>query len=181
MYAEGRGVQRDSVMAYAWCLVARAAGREADKDSMKGFADRLQKHLTSAQVLEAQQLASSWWTCHPNGTKMPEYSKNIRPTEDSRQAAVRHGSPAAQPDADRDIAVPSIPRPRRGDCETGHWVKSVSDDGGIVALDNDSVWRVSGADTVDTFTWLPADDVIICDGKLVNTDSNDTVEASRLK
>ena len=179
MYAAGIGVQRDRAMALAWYLVARAGGKVDDKD--KGHADEIQKHLTPAQVLEAQQLASSWWTSHSNGTKMPEYSKSARQTQESDQVPVRHRRTAAQADIDRDIAVPSVPRPRRGDCETGHWVQSVSDDGSIVALEDGSVWRVSDTDTVDTFTWLPTEDVIVCDGKLVNTDSSETVEASRLK
>jgi uncharacterized protein len=178
MYAEGKGVRRDSVMAYAWCLVVRAEGKEEDKD--KGRVDKLLKQLTPAQELEAQQLASSWWTSHPNGTKMPEYSRDAQQAG-AKQGAVRHARAAAQADDDRDIAVPVIPRPRRGDCETGHCVKSVSDDGGIVALEDGSVWRISDVDAVDTFTWLPTDDVIVCDGKLVNTDSSETVEASRLK
>jgi len=181
IYAKGRGVQVDHVMAYAWALVAQATGDQSSKDLTKKAVDEIQKQLTPAQVLQAQQLASSWWTSHPNGTKMPEYSKDGQQTAVAKQAPVRHVRTTARADAEGDIARPSIPRSRPGDCETGHWVKSVSDDGGMVALEDGSVWRVSGTDTVDTFTWLPTEDVIVCDGKLVNTDSNDTVEASRLK
>jgi Sel1 repeat len=178
LYASGRGVQRDLVMAWAWYLVARAAGEGPYKDSMKKLADHLQKDLAAAEVSEAQQLASSWWTSHPNGTKMPEHSKNAQQTVAPKPVPLRHAPMAAEPGAARDIAVL---RPRRSDCERGHWVQSVSDDGSIVALEDGSVWRISDVDTVDTALWMPTEDVIVCDGKLVNTDSSDTVEASRLK
>ena len=66
-------------------------------------------------------------------------------------------------------------------CESGHWVDSVSDDGDIVKLEDGSVWEIAAVDTVDSMLWLPTTDIIACDDKLINTEDNETVEATRLK
>lgn len=66
-------------------------------------------------------------------------------------------------------------------CEDGHWVDSVSDDGTIVKLEDGSVWEVDSVDAIDSALWLPTTDVIACDDKLINTDDNESVSASRLR
>ena len=66
-------------------------------------------------------------------------------------------------------------------CESGHWVDSVSDDGDIVKLEDGSIWEIAAVDTVDSMLWLPTTDIIACDDKLINTEDNETVEATRLK
>ncbi len=70
---------------------------------------------------------------------------------------------------------------RSGGCESGHWVDSVSDDGGIVKLEDGSIWEVAALDTVDSMLWLPTTDITSCDFKLINTEDNETVDATRLK
>lgn len=65
-------------------------------------------------------------------------------------------------------------------CETDHWVDSVSDDGEIVKLEDGSIWQVDLADRVDSALWLPTTDIVACDDKLINTDDNETVSATRL-
>ncbi|MHB1271916.1 MAG: hypothetical protein ACYCZD_03955 [Rhodanobacter sp.] len=67
------------------------------------------------------------------------------------------------------------------DCESGHWIESVSDDGEIVKLEDDSVWEVDAGDTVDSALWLPTTDIVVCDDKLINTEDNESVSASRLR
>ena len=67
------------------------------------------------------------------------------------------------------------------DCESGHWVKSKSNDGSIVILEDGSVWRVSYIDIIDSLLWLLTDNVVACDDKLINTDDGTTVEAMRVK
>jgi hypothetical protein len=57
----------------------------------------------------------------------------------------------------------------------------VSDDGEIVKLEDGSVWEVDAGDTVDSALWLPATEIIACDGKLINTDDNEKVSATRIK
>jgi len=66
-------------------------------------------------------------------------------------------------------------------CESGHWVDSVSDDGEIVKLEDGSVWEVDAGDTVDSMLWLPTTTVLACPHKLINTEDNETVGATRLK
>jgi hypothetical protein len=68
-----------------------------------------------------------------------------------------------------------------GDCESGHWVESVTDDGDIVKLEDGSVWEIGGGDQVDTALWLPTTEIVACPDKLINTDDKETAEATRLK
>ncbi len=72
-------------------------------------------------------------------------------------------------------------RTARADCEDGHWVKSVSSDATIVILEDGSVWEIDPADQVDTALWLPMTDIVACDDKLINTDDNEIVGATRIK
>jgi hypothetical protein len=76
-----------------------------------------------------------------------------------------------------------LPRRRSGSsgCESGHWVESVSDDGQIIKLEDGSIWEVDDADTVDSALWLPTTDILACDAKLINTEDNETVSATRLR
>ncbi|WP_161940228.1 hypothetical protein [Cupriavidus necator] len=77
-----------------------------------------------------------------------------------------------------------VPRARRfsaSGCESGHWVESVSSDGEIVILENQSVWQVDAADAIDSMLWLPTTDIVACDDKLINTDDNETVSATRIR
>lgn len=78
--------------------------------------------------------------------------------------------------------VPSQHRRRysSSDCESGHWVESVSDDGEIVKLEDGSIWQVDSVDTVDSALWLPTTGIVACDDKLINTEDNETVSASRI-
>lgn len=66
-------------------------------------------------------------------------------------------------------------------CEDGHWIESVSDDGGIIKLEDGSVWEVDAGDTVDSALWLPVSDIIVCDDKLINIDDNESVSAQRIR
>ena len=70
---------------------------------------------------------------------------------------------------------------RSGGCDSGHWVDSVSDDGDIVKLEDGSIWEVDAGDTVDSMLWLPTTDILACPHKLINTEDNETVGATRLK
>jgi len=66
-------------------------------------------------------------------------------------------------------------------CESGHWVESVSSDGQIVKLEDGSIWEVDGVDAIDSVLWLPTTEIVACDDKLINTDDNETVSATRLR
>lgn len=67
------------------------------------------------------------------------------------------------------------------DCESGHWVDSVSNDGQIVKLEDGSIWEVDAVDALDSALWLPTTDIVACADKLINTEDNETVSATRLR
>ena len=66
-------------------------------------------------------------------------------------------------------------------CESGHWVKSVQDDGKIVILEDGSVWEIDDGDTADTATWTSGTEIVVCDDKLINTDDDETVDAKKIR
>jgi len=91
------------------------------------------------------------------------------------KAAETRRRPAARPRAG--------PSQRGGysDCETGHWVESVSSDGQIVKLEDGSIWEVDAVEAIDSALWVPITEIIACDDKLINTDDNETVSARRIR
>lgn len=83
-----------------------------------------------------------------------------------------------------DFAPITLEKPQvrhRSTCESGHWIDSVSDNGDIVKLEDGSVWHVNSSDTIDSSLWLPTSAITVCDGKLINTDDNESVEVSQLR
>ena len=44
---------------------------------------------------------------------------------------------------------------------TRHWIKEVSDEGGVIILEDNSVWGVESIDKIDSALWLAIDDVIV--------------------
>jgi hypothetical protein len=92
-------------------------------------------------------------------------------------------TPEALARASVPATLPVVPhrRPRlSSSCESGHWVEEVMSDGEIVKLEDGSLWRVDSADTVDSALWLPSTDIVVCDGKLINTEDKESVEAQRI-
>lgn len=72
-------------------------------------------------------------------------------------------------------------RVKAQDCEAGYTIDSVLNDGKIITLNDGSVWEVDDADTADSATWVSGDEIVVCSGKLVNTDEDETVDATRIK
>ena len=66
-------------------------------------------------------------------------------------------------------------------CEDGHWIESVSDNGDIVKLEDGSIWEVNAGDAIDSSLWLPMSDIVACDDKLINTDDKEKVSATKIK
>lgn len=170
MYWIGRGVERDPTLGYAWCLVSKASGF----DKAKNLADGLGKQLSASQLAEAQLLASKWWSGRQQSVQMPAHSKELsKPDSATRVLPLRNAPRQSRPLVSEGLSGLG--------CESGHWIESVSDDGSIVKLDDGSVWKVSDADTIDSELWLPTEDIVVCDGKLVNTDDHEAVEAVRVR
>lgn len=68
---------------------------------------------------------------------------------------------------------------------SGHWIKSVTDDGGIVILEDGSMWSISPIDRIDSALWLPITDITVIENnfsdynyKLINKDDGESVEAN---
>jgi TPR repeat protein len=57
MYANGRGVPKDMVNAYAWLNVASANGNEIASERRDGNA----RFMTPEQIAEAQKLSKVWF------------------------------------------------------------------------------------------------------------------------
>lgn len=173
IYTKGTGVPVDFVTSYRWFLCARALG----DNRRKKFVDALPDKMSSAQVVEAERQASDWWASHPNLAGKYRYVGDDTPTTTSASPAGT--KPQELPDTAPSSKIPTLKR--SGDCESGYWIKSVSDDGGIVILEDESVWRVGEIDQLDSMLWLPADDVIACSGYLINSGNAEKVSAVRLR
>ena len=83
-------------------------------------------------------------------------------------------------------ASPNVPQPstraRSSDsCEGGHLIEEVMGDGAIVKLEDGSLWQVDAVDSVDSALWLPTTHIAVCDGKLINTEDNESVQAKRVR
>ena len=61
-------------------------------------------------------------------------------------------------------------------------IRSVSGDGSIIIMTSGAVYEVDGADTVDSALWSAADDVLVCNDTIINTDEDgEKVDATRLR
>ena len=80
---------------------------------------------------------------------------------------------------------PTVTAPTRktkpGGCVSGLSVESVEGDGKIIKLDDGSMWEVDDVDTVDTALWLATEDVVLCHGKIINTDDNESAEVAPIR
>lgn len=72
---------------------------------------------------------------------------------------------------------------------SGHWIKSKADNGGIVILEDGSMWEINSLDRIDTSLWLPISNVTILKASspvgdykytLVNTDDGEKALAKYL-
>lgn len=65
-------------------------------------------------------------------------------------------------------------------CESGHWIKSKSSDGSVIVLEDNSVWEIDSIDRIDSALWITIEQIIVCDGELINSDTGDKVSATQL-
>jgi hypothetical protein len=79
------------------------------------------------------------------------------------------------------LSGPASSQSRYRSCEDGHWIDDVMDDGRLIKLEDGSLWEVDEIDTVDSALWLPASDVVVCAGRLINIDDNESVGARRVR
>lgn len=43
----------------------------------------------------------------------------------------------------------------------GHWIKSKADNGGILILEDGSMWEINSLDRIDTSLWLPITNITV--------------------
>lgn len=79
------------------------------------------------------------------------------------------------------FATPASAQSYPGRCERGHWVQSTADNGGVVVLEDGSVWVIALIDKIMTMLWLPTDTVLACPDRLIKTDNGETVGARRVR
>jgi hypothetical protein len=165
--------------------VVAAEKRENLKTCLLGrYKNLCKKHLLTQeelkQVLAAERaenlktcLAGHYSNLCDRSLLTPEQLTQVQAAE-SRSAQAR-----------REYAAKAPPvRARRfgaSGCESGHWVQSVSGNGEIVQLEDGSIWQVDAVDAIDTMLWLPTTEIVVCDGKLINTDDNESVDAIRIR
>lgn len=170
VYQRGELQDKDPTMAYVWCLIAKPA-EPSRAETLKRYREPVEAELAPNQLAEARMLASSWNAASDSRGILPVHSRAYLAALPVPAAALRASVRASSP-----VPVPS----HSSACESGHWVDSVLRDGEIVKLEDGSVWKVDDADTVDSSLWLSTDDVVVCDGKLIDTDDGTTVAARRL-
>lgn len=71
----------------------------------------------------------------------------------------------------------------------GHWIKSKADNGGIIILEDGSMWEINSIDRIDTSLWLPISNVTVLKASspvgdfkytLINTDDGEKALAKYL-
>jgi hypothetical protein len=75
------------------------------------------------------------------------------------------------------LTLAATDRASAQNCEDGHWIDAVLDDGRLIRLEDGSLWQVDPIDIVTSSIWLPVSNIIICGNRLINEDDNETVHA----
>lgn len=141
------------------------------------FPSLCRKGLLSADQLKSVQLAEkreNLSTCL-TGRYPTICNKSILTNEERVRVA------EAEKVAQKSLRSSTRTSRRSSGCETGHWVQEVMADGEFVKLEDGSLWQISPADQVDTMLWLPTTDIIVCPGKLISVDDNESADAVRVR
>lgn len=144
-------------------------------------------YLSAAKLVEAfGKLQNSEYFKHLSPAAQDQLRNRLLQILLEQQSSPAPASEAGSGNKQREDSWISPPVEKTGKqaskCESGHWIESVSDDGEIIKLEDGSIWRIDDTDTIDSALWLPTEDVLVCPGQLINTDSdNEHVGAKKLK
>ncbi len=130
-----------------------------------------------AKVTEAERI-EYLKTCLSG--QFPSLCDHSRLSAEELSRAVQAEQTAAadkKSESQRSVQAPRAAQP----CEEGHWIASISDDGEIVILDDRSIWEVDSLGTIASSLWLPYTAILVCEGRLINTDDNEVVSAERIE
>ena len=75
--------------------------------------------------------------------------------------------------------LPAVPY-ATSTCESGHWIDAVEGDGKIIKLEDGSIWLVEDSETVTTGLWLLVSEVVVCAGKMINSDDDESADVAPL-
>ena len=64
-------------------------------------------------------------------------------------------------------------------CKSGYVIETVSENGRLVTLGDNSLWKITGAKGVDPNRWVIGTNIVACDDRLTNNDDKETVTATR--
>jgi len=163
LYLRGLGVHRDLTMAYAWVLNIKNTDQTNPPKMLSELISIIAPVLSDGQRSEADVLSAAW--SKNKDHVMPIHSVWFMD----------------HPEEDQDVKQPGAQIKQPTGCVSGHWLSSKTDDGKFLTLEDDSLWEVDDVDTVDSELWLDTDDIVVCPGKLINTDENESVGAKRVK
>lgn len=63
----------------------------------------------------------------------------------------------------------------------GHWILSVSKDGAMVILIDQTVWQVAPPDRKEAMRWKRGSQVVVCPDRLISVDNSKTVSAQPMR
>lgn len=66
-------------------------------------------------------------------------------------------------------------------CEADLTISTIASDGTIIKLDDGSIWEVEAGDASTSSSWAVGEEIVACDDKLINTDDDEDVSATRIK
>ncbi len=125
-----------------------------------------------------------------------EHSENLKTCLDGRYSAICNHSLLTSEQAKSVAAAEAKVAPSRSasqavvgashrrqseTCVSGLSIESVEGDGKVIKLDDGSMWEVDDVDTVDTALWLAADDVVLCGGKIINKDEDESADVTPIR
>lgn len=147
---------------------ADGAMGERSLSALKKYSSSKGYRLTKEGLRQTlMALALDVVTKNPNSGEALQVSLGL--IEVISEAAARSGAAAASK------------TPSRSECADGHWIASVSSGGEIVKLEDGSVWEISVIHRIETTLWLVTEEITICGGRLINTDTGDAVDATPIK
>jgi len=112
--------------------------------------------------------------------KYPVLCNHVLLTSEQAKAVSAAEAKVASSRTSRTVAAPT-PKTKSKGCVSGLSIESVEGDGKVIKLDDGSMWEVDDVDTMDTALWLATEDVVLCDGKIINTDDKESADVTPIR
>ncbi len=155
-----------------------------DKDATVALVVELRASLSELQgkCIEAEQRASQLLD---EAQSLKIERNSIRSSAQSIQQ--RRLEAERQLEQCKALFAKALRGPEYGAVGDGHWVKEKIGRGEYILLEDGSLWEISRLDRIDTALWLNTESIVVLENtsgllpyKLINTDSEDVVEAKYL-